>query len=63
MRQREKLVQRLEVHARDFQSDVLPSKVFDFIKHDRLVQNRAAAGSLHKQKKNLAKQYLERSNT
>lgn len=61
LRQKEKLVQRLEISAKDFQSDVLPLRVFDFIAHERRIQ---AKGELHaqkRQKKALAKSYADRS--
>ncbi len=32
-KQKERLVLRIESHARDFQSDVIPKRVFDFIGH------------------------------
>jgi len=38
IRQREKLLQRLEVSAKDVQSDVIPVRVFDFIGHERKIQ-------------------------
>jgi hypothetical protein len=59
LRQRDKLLQRLEVSAKDFQSDIIPKRVFDFIGHEKSIQQRQ---SQRQQKKKLAKQYLERSN-
>jgi hypothetical protein len=58
LRQREKLLQRLEISAKDLQSDVIPRRVFDFIGHEKSIQSRQ---SQKQQKKKLAKQYLERS--
>ena len=58
LRQRDKLLQRLEVSAKDFQSDIIPKRVFDFIGHEKSIQQRQ---SQRQQKKKLAKQYLERS--
>ena len=40
-KQKERLVQRLESHARDFQSDVIPKRVFDFIGHERQLPNKS----------------------
>lgn len=40
-KQKERLVQRLESHARDFQSDVIPKRVFDFIGHEKHLINRS----------------------
>ena len=57
-RQKDKLVQRLEIQSKDFQSDLIPNRLFDFIKHDRQVQSRS---STRNKKKSLAKQYLDRS--
>lgn len=37
LKQKEKLLQRLEISAKDFQSDVLPRRVYDFIAHERRV--------------------------
>jgi len=37
LRQKDKLVNRLEAQAKDFQSDVIPQRVFDFIAHDKQI--------------------------
>lgn len=57
-RQKERLVQRIEAHARDFQSDVVPKRVFDFIGHERQLASKSQRGAQNKKK--LARQYLER---
>ena len=44
--------------AKDFQSDIIPKRVFDFIGHEKSIQQKQ---SQRQQKKKLAKQYLERS--
>ena len=58
LRQRDKLLQRLEVSAKDIQSDIIPKRVFDFIGYEKSIQQKQ---SQKQHKKKLAKQYLERS--
>jgi hypothetical protein len=55
MKQKEKLVQRLEIQAKDFQSDVIPQRVFDFIAHDKNLQSRTASQQARSKRKQLAK--------
>ena len=57
LRQREKLIGRLEIASKDVQSDVIPLRAFDFIAHERKISANKQASQ---QRKNLAKQYLER---
>lgn len=49
-KQKERLVQRLESHARDFQSDVIPKKVFDFISHEKQLSNKSQHQRQNKKK-------------
>ena len=51
---------RIESHARDFQSDVIPKRVFDFIGHQKNLEGKSQ--SVRQSKRKLAKQYLERCN-
>lgn len=48
-------MQRLEIHSKDFQSDVIPQRVFDFIAHDKHMQNRSQQQQNRNKKKQLAK--------
>jgi hypothetical protein len=49
-KQKERLVQRLESHSRDFQSDVIPKRVFDFISHEKQLANKSQANRQNKKK-------------
>lgn len=49
-KQKERLVQRLESHARDFQSDVIPKRVFDFIGHEKHLINKSQPSKQSKKK-------------
>lgn len=60
LRQKEKLVSRIEIQAKDFQSDIIPKRVYDFITNERLIEARSSQIVKLSKKKSLSKQYLER---